>query len=480
MYVQDVKNHVPNSTIPQTPNHVKESGTSVLRRVEALTRNGEKITWNDLQKFMDAVKRVTAKLKEVVASLKKDGEHSAAKEVENTIFDLERARGLYAKAYKATQKAVENRVAEQKVETKKVQKSTGADGGKSFSLKEFEDGKRFVDVEIDQVLFNGKTLKEQAMLARKVIKERFAGKVIGNINKVFVNGNSAEEYSWLSRSRDDASNEAKMRASTELDNLIDAGANFRNETDGKYGHIHEDAVGGFSYFEVVFKVGKEYYSGLINITNNSRGMLLKDVTQIKNITDDVTASYGENPASSFVNDVSNSSISQTNENSQENFTGREATANTQFSLKDDVQTGTGADGGSYSLNENDETKKNILSRENIDDIIIESENQMESGERSGSENTSRLEERRVDKSNDSLWHRSDDTQEIYESMGNRKATLRRGEKGGYRYIHWSRVFGDIDVYEQTEKEFASRVLREISGLEISDIDQSGSKSKEWA
>lgn len=175
--------------------------------------------------------------------------------------------------------------------------------GAQYDLMQFEDGKKFVDVVIDQSLFDGKTLEEQALLARSIIKERFAGKVIGNINKVFVNGNSAEEYSWLRRTRDNAVAEAKMRASTELDNLIDAGTNFRSEPDGQYGHIHKDAVDGFKYFDVIFKVANEYYYGLINIKANSRGWLLKDITQIKNITNDVTASYGENPASSVVSDV---------------------------------------------------------------------------------------------------------------------------------------------------------------------------------
>ena len=62
-----------------------------------------------------------------------------------------------------------------------------------------------------------------------------------------------------------------MRASAELDNLIEAGQNFRTRPDGAYGHKHIRAVGGFSYFDVIFKVGNEYFKGTINIENNAKG-----------------------------------------------------------------------------------------------------------------------------------------------------------------------------------------------------------------
>lgn len=56
-----------------------------------------------------------------------------------------------------------------------------------------------------------------------------------------------------------------MRAAPELDNLIDAGTNFRNSPDGTDEHHHPNAVGGFDYFDTIFKVGNEYYYGLVNI-----------------------------------------------------------------------------------------------------------------------------------------------------------------------------------------------------------------------
>ncbi len=108
--------------------------------------------------------------------------------------------------------------------------------------------------------------------------------------------------------------DAKMRASTELDNLIDAGTNFRTAPDGKDGHVHPNAVGDFQYFDTTFKVGNEYYKGTVNIEPVSKGLLLKDITKIENITQDISSSYGQNPKSTFLRDASMDSIRTDGEN----------------------------------------------------------------------------------------------------------------------------------------------------------------------
>lgn len=207
---------------------------------------------------------------------------------------LEKLKRAFEDAYKASGKQ---------------QKNT-AESGVQYALMQFDDGRRFVSVETDQSMFDGLTLKEKTDFATNVIKERFQGKVIGIENRAFVNGVTANEYTHPVKHIDDNIYEAKMRASTELDNLMDAGFNFRNSPDGRDGHVHDDAVGGFDYFDVIFKVGDEYYQGVINVKVNNRGKLLKDITQIENITKDLTSRYGENPRYAFLRDVSMSIIPQ--------------------------------------------------------------------------------------------------------------------------------------------------------------------------
>ncbi len=186
----------------------------------------------------------------------------------------------------------------------------GGDGKTRFSLKTFEDGKRFVDVEADQEQFDGLSPREQGRLATQVIKKRFLGRVIGLDNPVYVNSRTAGEYGFPLKRADPAALEAKMRASTELDNLIDAGTNFRTAPDGRDGHVHPDSVGDFQYFDTIFKVGGEYYTGVINIMQTANGLVLKDITKIRNITQDICSSYGPSPKSAFLRDASMGSIAQ--------------------------------------------------------------------------------------------------------------------------------------------------------------------------
>lgn len=187
-----------------------------------------------------------------------------------------------------------------------------------YSLNEFEDDQRFVIVETNQELFDGLSAKEKIDLATQIIKQRFQGKVIGIDNRVFVNGNTVDELTHPVKHLDSDVYEAKLRATSELDNLVDAGFNFRNVPDGQDGHTHPDVVGGFDHFDVIFKVGKEYYQGLISIKNIKRGKLLKDITKIKNITNNMTSRYGESPSYAFVRDVSMNSISQNSDLSTQN------------------------------------------------------------------------------------------------------------------------------------------------------------------
>lgn len=188
----------------------------------------------------------------------------------------------------------------------------------SFALKEFSDGIRFVDVQTDQEQFNGLSIQEMNSLAKSVIKQKYAGTVVGIDNPLFVNGNSAEKHIYYTPKTTDDVIEAKARVSTELDNLIDAGTNFRSEPDGRDGHVHPDAINGFSYFDVIFKVRDQYYKGIINIKNNGRGRLYYGVTKTENITEDIHASYGNNPTSIFLRDVSMKSVPQEKMSVKEN------------------------------------------------------------------------------------------------------------------------------------------------------------------
>lgn len=253
------------------------ANTDVLN--EFIRRHSEDRTL--LEKLRDAIREIVGKLT------------GKAKKQAQT------AEGLLQQAFEAASKNSKNAATE---------------GGVRYSLNEFADGKRFVDVQTEQSQFDGLDDKQKTKRAIQVIKEKFAGKVIGIDNRVFVNGRSAAEYGHPSKNISSDIRDVKMRASTELDNLIDAGTNFRTAPDGKDGHVHPNAVGDFQYFDTTFKVGNEYYKGTVNIEPVSKGLLLKDITKIENITQDISSSYGQNPKSTFLRDASMDSIRTDGEN----------------------------------------------------------------------------------------------------------------------------------------------------------------------
>lgn len=262
-----------------TANYAGEmiANTDVLN--EFIRRHSEDRTL--LEKLRDAIREIVGKLT------------GKAKQQAQT------AEGLLQQAFEA---AAQN------------SKNAATEGGTRYSLNEFADGKRFVDVQTEQSQFDGLDDKQKTKRAIQVIKEKFAGKVIGIDNRVFVNGRSAAEYGHPSKNISSDIRDVKMRASTELDNLIDAGTNFRTAPDGKDGHVHPNAIGDFQYFDTTFKVGNEYYKGTVNIEPVSKGLLLKDITKIENITQDISSSYGQNPKSTFLRDLSMDSIRTDGEN----------------------------------------------------------------------------------------------------------------------------------------------------------------------
>ncbi|MBE6965532.1 MAG: hypothetical protein E7441_05800 [Ruminococcaceae bacterium] len=278
---------------------------------------------NAAMRFIDSIKDFISKVKSTFSGDKAKADTAAREKYGAKTEELERATYLWEKMLSDTEAAVAS--------GNKNTAGTSAGGVRMYSLKSFEDGKRFVDVETDQNLFDGLTDNEKGKMATRIIKERFAGKVVGRDNKVFVNGRSATEYGHPSKKLDAPEQNAKMRASTELDNLIDAGDNFRTAPDGADGHIHPKATGDFKYFDTIFKVGDEYFEGRINILPNAKGDRLIDVTRIKNITQDICSSYGENPKSTFLRDnsedvpSSDNNIPQTPEKSNSEFSQKNKT-----------------------------------------------------------------------------------------------------------------------------------------------------------
>ncbi len=194
-------------------------------------------------------------------------------------------------------------------------KSEKSNEGVMFSIRQFKAGRQYVDIDTDQDIFDNADENAYPKIAQNVIKKRFQGKVVGITKKAFVNGRSAKEYGYPAKKiKDFSAKNAKMRASTELDNLIEVGKFIKNEPDGKDGHFHKNNVGGFDYYKTLFRVDNRFFEGIVNIEITNKGRLFKDITKIKDVTDSMVSSYGNNPKSYSVRTSSIDSISDNSEN----------------------------------------------------------------------------------------------------------------------------------------------------------------------
>lgn len=155
----------------------------------------------------------------------------------------------------------------------------GSVDGQRLSVQTDEDGHKYVKIDADQTIFDGKTPAEKCTIAKRYMREHFQGKILGNAdNKAFINRANIDEYTHPARKNlPENVWDAKMRASTELDHLIEISRFLsHNEDDGR----HEKAVGGWDHYETDFEVGGQRFTGIVHIMNTARGRLFHDVTEI--------------------------------------------------------------------------------------------------------------------------------------------------------------------------------------------------------
>ena len=162
-------------------------------------------------------------------------------------------------------------------------KKAGPVEGAKTSLKAMPDGTKYVRVDTDQDIFEGHDVGEYPSIAREYIKKRFRHTVIGEgNNRAFVDAKTGGEYTNpANRRMDQETFEGKMRASTELDNLVKASRFIENSGPQKR---HPEFSGGFDLQDVVFEVSGKLFEGRLNIGIDDQGRRrLYDLTKIKSL-----------------------------------------------------------------------------------------------------------------------------------------------------------------------------------------------------
>ena len=163
--------------------------------------------------------------------------------------------------------------------------------GAQYSLQTNPDGTRYVQIDTDQEIFKGVPRREWPKVARRYINEHFRGKTLplGEYDAASIKSKASGEYAYPRKPYPVESAEfaAKMRASTELDSLMEAAEYMYSADDMKN---HSEATAGWDYYKVKFILGGHVFEGIINIANGENSRQFYDITKIREVPDVSTES----------------------------------------------------------------------------------------------------------------------------------------------------------------------------------------------
>lgn len=172
-----------------------------------------------------------------------------------------------------------------------------------FSIKQLPNGRNYVDIDTEQAKFEGLSLKEKKKLAKEIIDKKYKGKIIKDSSYPIVGGKTlGKEYAYADKRyyTEEAKND-KMRASTELENLLEVSEYIDTAPYSEVKDTHPEAVNGISHYKTIFKVGDNFYTGIINIKNCKNVRVYYDVTKIKRTPESELIANDSNPAPGVLN-----------------------------------------------------------------------------------------------------------------------------------------------------------------------------------
>lgn len=171
-----------------------------------------------------------------------------------------------------------------------------------FSIQTTADGNKYVKVDTNQDIFEGKNINEQIKIARRYILDNFRENGINfNEGNIKVTSKTANEYTHPKNKLPQSTRESKIKASTELDNLLNVSEyQYSSKDDGR----HSFAKDGWDYYKTVFEVNGVKFEGLINIAKDGNKKTFYDVTKIKRISQNRSTS-----ANAFSTSLTNSNNS---------------------------------------------------------------------------------------------------------------------------------------------------------------------------
>ena len=203
-----------------------------------------------------------------------------------------------------------------KFESAYKQDYQGTSNSNRFSIQTDSNGNKFVKIDTNQDIFKGKTLSEQTKIAKQYILDNFRDKGLKLDNEnVNVTSKTANEYTHPKNQLPYKTKQAKIKASTELDNMLNiSDYQYSSNDDGR----HRFAKDGWDYYKTVFEVDGVKFEGLVNIAKSGNKKTFYDVTNIKRISQNRSAS-DQSFSTSLTNSTnsiptSNNNVNTTNNN----------------------------------------------------------------------------------------------------------------------------------------------------------------------
>lgn len=195
----------------------------------------------------------------------------------------------------------------------------------TFSIQIDKNGTKYVKVDTDQDIFKGKKVYEQVKIAKQYILDTFRENgLIKDGDNVNITSKTANEYTHPKNQLPNTTKSSKMKASTELDNLLEISTyEYSAPDDGR----HPFAKDGWDYYKTTFVVDNKVFDGLINIAKSGNKKTLYDITNIKRISQNRSTS-----ANAFSTSLANSSannVSQSNNNVKSNTSTKYSISKTQ-------------------------------------------------------------------------------------------------------------------------------------------------------
>lgn len=221
----------------------------------------------------------------------------------------------------------------------------GTSNSNRFSIQTDSNGNKFVKIDTNQDIFKGKTLSEQTKIAKQYILDNFRDKGLKIDDKnVNVTSKTANEYTHPKNQLPYKTKQAKIKASTELDNMLNiSDYQYSSNDDGR----HRFAKDGWDYYKTVFEVDGVKFEGLVNIAKSGNKKTFYDVTNIKRISQNRSASD-----KSFSTSLTNSNNSIPTSNNNVNTTNNNSMQENAKNTKNEIRTSIKPSGAWQSFLEN--------------------------------------------------------------------------------------------------------------------------------